>query len=581
MYRVLTILPLAAAAVGCVRIEAPVSSSSSDIRGPTVYPRHAEKSDASGRRSLEPRLFTTPISGIPRTHPKVGRRRGSGSLSIGTTKNGFIVGCREMPIQGNHHRVLPEQAVRNTRCGTVELVDALLAAGRDVARVGEDSLLPVGNLSRVGGGDIPWSISHNSGRDADVGLYLNGPDGRQVIPDNFVQVDSTGKGEWNGLPVTLDRDRTWKMVKSLVTNRKIEIQWLFVADHVRSLLLDHAAGRKESARLIRKAALAMAQPGWSNPHDDHIHVRVYCSVDDLLEGCQDWGSNRPWFVDRTRRIERRARELRRLLRSSKPGIRADSATVLGRMGRSEALSRIVRLLKDRSPRVRVAASRAIGRLGVWGVTPAVLHAIGTVSEGEAVEALLEAINRKLSGKRRARVLSRLLSSHREYQLDFGPFSLTRKVGDWAFEQLAGTRGREAAEALIGALRRTDVDVLQVNEVLVRLTATEAAGPQPAVDDELAGYWEDWWSRNEDKSPIEWIEDSFRKAGVLSSLNGVDTKDIPALTRVLQGDPLRSHAALRMIVSITDRTLPRFPRESIEPVPVLVEKALDEWSPPDR
>ncbi|NOZ02234.1 MAG: hypothetical protein GXP54_10140, partial [Deltaproteobacteria bacterium] len=238
MRRLVTIALLISAVSACVRTDGPAGS----FRPPkTAFVRGMPPEGIVGktRRSLETRLYNPPLSPIHRTHPSVGRMRGKGSLSIGTTKDGFVVECRRLPIIGAHHRILEAQAVRNTRCGTDEVVAALLKAAEDVAGAHEGAVLTVGNLSREGGGDIPWSVSHNSGRDVDIGLYLKGPDGRQVIPPDFVHVDAAGRGEIDGVEVAIDVDSTWLAIRSLLTNRRIEIQWLFIADPLRALLLDH------------------------------------------------------------------------------------------------------------------------------------------------------------------------------------------------------------------------------------------------------------------------------------------------------------------------------------------------------
>jgi hypothetical protein len=41
--------------------------------------------------------------------------------------------------------------------------------------------------------------------------------------------------------------------------------------------------------VIAKARLALKQPGDSARHDDHMHVRVYCSKGDREFGCVDMG----------------------------------------------------------------------------------------------------------------------------------------------------------------------------------------------------------------------------------------------------------------------------------------------------
>jgi penicillin-insensitive murein endopeptidase len=55
------------------------------------------------------------------------------------------------------------------------------------------------------------------------------------------------------------------------------------------LLLDHARKIGEPADLLARARLALRQPGDSAPHNDHFHVRIYCSEADRAYGCIDRG----------------------------------------------------------------------------------------------------------------------------------------------------------------------------------------------------------------------------------------------------------------------------------------------------
>src|SRR4051812_19263417 len=54
-------------------------------------------------------------------------------------------------------------------------------------------------------------------------------------------------------------------------------------------LIDYAAKQKEPAELIARATQACKQPGDSAPHNDHMHVRVYCAATDRQFGCVDIG----------------------------------------------------------------------------------------------------------------------------------------------------------------------------------------------------------------------------------------------------------------------------------------------------
>ena len=261
---------------------------------PTPDPRLDVDVELSARRGLEPLLDTLPLTPIPRSHPGVGRLRGHGSLSIGTTRDGFIVDCRPLPTDEPALKQLEVQSHRGTACGTDELVAALVKAARDVARLAPGVPMTVGNIGRVGGGDLSWSVSHNSGRDADLGFFLLGPDGKPFVARDLVRLDGGLRGFADGTPVRLDLRRTWLLVRSLLTNPDVEIQWLFVSSPIRKALLEFAKQRKEPPGVQARAEEAMAQPAHTKPHDDHVHLRVYCAPDDLLEGCRDRGTNRPW-----------------------------------------------------------------------------------------------------------------------------------------------------------------------------------------------------------------------------------------------------------------------------------------------
>jgi hypothetical protein len=54
-------------------------------------------------------------------------------------------------------------------------------------------------------------------------------------------------------------------------------------------LLEHAAKIGEPEALIARVRKTLKQPGDSARHDDHLHVRVYCSPADKAYGCVDMG----------------------------------------------------------------------------------------------------------------------------------------------------------------------------------------------------------------------------------------------------------------------------------------------------
>ena len=105
-----------------------------------------------------------------------------------------------------------------------------------------------------------------------------------------------------------DTRRNWLVVRSMVENKRLAVQRIYVAEVIRTRLLDWARANDQPAWVIERAGDLMCQPG--PPHDDHFHVRVFCSREDYGYGCRDAWPLYPW-----RRTELAASGL------TKPGLR--------------------------------------------------------------------------------------------------------------------------------------------------------------------------------------------------------------------------------------------------------------------
>ena len=477
-----------------------------------VPSRDVEGAAASPRRALEPRLDALPLVGIVRGHPAIGRLKGHGSLSIGGATTGFVVACRTLPAEGPHHVILEEHSHRGTACATDDLVDALLTAGADVDTARPGSRLAVGNLGRIGGGPIPWSVSHHSGRDADVGFYLLGPDGKAFLPKTLVPLDRAGKGDADGVPVRFDTVRNWLLVKSFLKNPSISIQWLFVSRSLKHMLLDHARKAKEPAALIRVAEEALAQPARSKPHNDHLHVRIGCPADDVLEGCRDTGSQRSWFRDPTFRIAERVAGLTQAARSDDAALRAAAATVLGRIGTPDALREVLRRLDDGDAGVRRAAAASLVDGGVSGIEEELVRRLARESDPAVAESLLMALDRHADRWRRPSLLASLLRIDRTWVIDLGVFEIRRTVRDWAVDAVERLPTLAAVRLLVEALADGALPAQAAVSALQDLTGAnpDAEAPDPAA---VAAAWRGWWRTHKDRSPGEWWAEAFRRRGL--------------------------------------------------------------------
>jgi penicillin-insensitive murein endopeptidase len=220
------------------------------------------------------------------------------STSIGGPSSGHVQGAVALPDAGPgfvHNAKRPPEA----RYGTVELVQAIARAAAVVDRELPGSVLVVNDLGLQQGGRIRQHGSHQAGRDADI-LFYSLDMQNQPLPSAGVPLDPSGKG-WDFKDLTikeddqrvkLDAPRTWRFVRALLEEAPDTLQRIFIVEHVRALLLAEAQKVRAPAAVVRRFEDITCQPG--SPHDDHMHVRLFCSPQDLGSGCEDSPPIYPW-----------------------------------------------------------------------------------------------------------------------------------------------------------------------------------------------------------------------------------------------------------------------------------------------
>src|SRR4029079_17693083 len=84
------------------------------------------------------------------------------------------------------------------------------------------------------------------------------------------------------------------LVKALVEDPESRVQWLFVSRPVKAILIEWARARGESGDTLVRAMDAMLQPGPpAQSHDDHLHLRIACTPQEIDTGCEPTGPVRP------------------------------------------------------------------------------------------------------------------------------------------------------------------------------------------------------------------------------------------------------------------------------------------------
>lgn len=223
----------------------------------------------------------------------------SRSTSIGSCTDGRLEGGIPLPLTAPGLLFHPDKDP-GSRFGTVELVAGLVRAAGAVERASPGAPLTVGDLAREGGGEISRHASHRSGRDVDVLFYLRRESGEAFVPAKAIPLDPEGRGTDYGdladpaddVPVVLDAARTWSFLAALLADESAAVQRIFVVEHLRRRLLDEARRVEAPAELVQRFAEITCQPGF--PHDDHMHVRVFCSAEDVAGGCIDAPPIYPW-----------------------------------------------------------------------------------------------------------------------------------------------------------------------------------------------------------------------------------------------------------------------------------------------
>lgn len=210
------------------------------------------------------------------------------SVSVGRPSSGYLRDGHRLPDRGEGFMTREQWKLRGNRFGTDELLDMITGVGRRIAAHTGPRIVVADLSGPNGGASHKWHRSHQSGRDVDLVYFMRDPEGAPMEADAMRIFDPQGKAR-DGSGITVDIGRTWLLVKELVTAHEATVQWVFMYEPIAQKVLEHAAMNNEPEQLIARVRLALKQPGDSAPHNDHMHVRVYCSDRDRTFGCVDIG----------------------------------------------------------------------------------------------------------------------------------------------------------------------------------------------------------------------------------------------------------------------------------------------------
>jgi len=158
--------------------------------------------------------------------------------------------------------------------GTPELIKSIKRCGREYRRyfpIGKGAPFAVGDLSARFGGRLPPHVSHQSGRDADIGVVRKKPARNGIF--------------LNTRPSDMDLYKNWVLIKCFLDDPNTK---LIILDRTLVKALEkyirRIYGKKRAKKLNRYLSYF---PGGKtrvilpdDEHKSHFHVRVKCAKDD-------------------------------------------------------------------------------------------------------------------------------------------------------------------------------------------------------------------------------------------------------------------------------------------------------------
>jgi penicillin-insensitive murein DD-endopeptidase len=226
-------------------------------------------------------------------------------VSLGSHAKGALVRPVAVPFEGAGYQIHPDWRDRGHRFATEEVARWLTSVFRTVANEVPGSVAYLGDISSRRGGDAAMHRSHASGRDVDVFFFACDRDGQPLarLPAMLHFGDDGRAVRWSvGRPgrvvsdpvpeVQFDARRNWALVRAMLSSPDAEVQWIFIHRDLAGLILAEAEREGAEPALVVRALALLHQPTDSQPHDDHMHVRLFCDPGERLFGCSDKGPKR-------------------------------------------------------------------------------------------------------------------------------------------------------------------------------------------------------------------------------------------------------------------------------------------------
>ena len=201
------------------------------------------------------------------THPCMyqGELKEDTCIAFNWGSSGFLKNPLTLPSTELYKTRESKNPKRGRNYGVPEMIFAIKSAVEAVHEAHPNTKrLVIGDLSRPSGGFFPPHLSHQSGRDADIGYYTKG----KYQPEYLMKIRAH----------QLDVERTWTFLHSFLKDDKV--QYIFMDHRLQRPLYKYLKNKiKIPPRLLSKYISYPRRKGGIirhlKGHADHMHVRFY------------------------------------------------------------------------------------------------------------------------------------------------------------------------------------------------------------------------------------------------------------------------------------------------------------------
>ena len=185
--------------------------------------------------------------------------------SVGRPGAGGLVSGSRMPLEGRGYVMSKDRTRVFATPQTIRYVKDCL--GRYRSQYPKGPPISLGDFSARNGGPVPPHVSHQSGRDVDIGFLTRPPQSRGVL-------------DRVATPQNLDVEKQWFVLKCFLDNpdaHSIFIEWS-VSDtlkaYVEKIYRRRPSVKQHYLRLFPSSELRIVKA--DSAHRTHMHVRFKC-----------------------------------------------------------------------------------------------------------------------------------------------------------------------------------------------------------------------------------------------------------------------------------------------------------------